>query len=593
MALQVILPLLAAALTVTVGRAMRGRGVSEWALSWYALAAAAAFSTIHLPPGGAFALAVNVAARLLEDTSGALQVCLLVVVTWVYVRERQSSPRALRWAAAIALGVAVSRMMVVGPASRINPDGLGRIGVHALLTAMALPAAAVWMLVNIRRATPSTIVLAAVYMILGVTSVLKLFYLAGAFAQLPRAVTPEFANLFDVARYAMLALAAALLLVERLEVRLSANASDAARAIEATQRESEERFRLIANTAPVMIWMSDVDKQVTYVNQRWLEFTGWPSNELPGHRWIKLIHPDDVERCGEVYGKAFDGRQPFQVEHRQRRHDGAYRWTVTAGVPRYGTDGSFAGFVGTAVDVTDRKLVELALLESHAALKERTLELERRDNAAEPDGVGPDARRAAGARGTGQDASRRPPATAGHGGDQRHKLHRARSAPGTSASELVEAQNHLDEAIAAARSLSVELFPPVLQTSGLPAALAWLADWSHRKYGVEVKLFADPLADSDRRDVRTLLFESVRELLFNVVKHAQVDRVVVDLTLGPNDTLCITVTDEGLGFDATQLDERAGAARSVGGCSASASVCSCSAAGSTSRVLQAAERSSV
>ena len=108
-----------------------------------------------------------------------------------------------------------------------------------------------------------------------------------------------------------------------------------------TARESEERFRLIANTAPVMIWMSDVDKQVTYVNQPWLDFTGWPPDVAPGHRWIELIHPDDVERCGDVYVTAFDQRKPFEVEHRLRRHDGEYRWTVTVGVPRYGTDRSF------------------------------------------------------------------------------------------------------------------------------------------------------------------------------------------------------------------------------------------------------------
>ena len=98
-----------------------------------------------------------------------------------------------------------------------------------------------------------------------------------------------------------------------------------------TARESEERFRLIANTAPVMIWMSDADKQVTYVNQPWLDFTGWPPNVVPGHQWITLIHPDDVERCGDVYVKAFEQRQPFEVEHRLRRHDGEYRWTVTVG----------------------------------------------------------------------------------------------------------------------------------------------------------------------------------------------------------------------------------------------------------------------
>ena len=258
-----------------------------------------------------------------------------------------------------------------------------------------------------------------------------------------------------------------------------------------------------------------------------------------------------------MYGQAFDARQPFQVEHRQRRHDGAYRWTVTAGVPRYGTDGSFAGFVGTAVDVTDRKLVELALLESHTALKERTLELERRTTQLSQ--MASDLTLA-------EQRARADLAKTLHDGLQQLLVMASINVTsyvsrevrrGMSASELVEAQNHLDEAIAAARSLSVELFPPVLQTSGLPTALTWLAEWSQIKYGLDVILSADPLADSARRDVRTLLFESVRELLFNVVKHAQVDRVVVDLTLGPNDTLCITVTDEGLGFDQTQLDERA------------------------------------
>jgi len=128
---------------------------------------------------------------------------------------------------------------------------------------------------------------------------------------------------------------------------------------------------------------------------------------------------------------------------------------------------------------------------------------------------------------------------------------------GTLSDELVQAKNHLQEAIAAARSLSVELFPPVLQTAGLPTALRWLADWSQRKYGLKVTVSADPQANSDRKDVRTLLFGSVGELLFNVVKHAHVDHVAVDLALGSNDTLCITVTDQGLGFDPTELELRA------------------------------------
>jgi len=324
-----------------------------------------------------------------------------------------------------------------------------------------------------------------------------------------------------------------------------------------TARESEERFRLIANTAPVMIWMSDVDKQVSYVNQRWLDFTGWPPNEAPGHRWISLIHPDDVERCGDVYVKAFDQRQPFEVEHRLRRHDGEDRWTVTVGVPRYGADRAFVGYVGTAVDVTDRKLVEAALLKSHAALGERTVELERRTTQLSQ--LASDLTLA-------EQRAREELAQTLHDGLQqlltvatmKVEAHIMREAQrGTPADELVQAKHHLEEAIAAARSLSVDLNPPVLQTSGLPTAFGWLADWSRSKYGLEVTVSADPRANSDRKDVRTLLFGSVRELIFNVVKHAHVDRVTVDLALGPNDTLCITVTDEGRGFDPRELDERA------------------------------------
>jgi PAS domain S-box-containing protein len=324
-----------------------------------------------------------------------------------------------------------------------------------------------------------------------------------------------------------------------------------------TARESEGRFRRIANTAPVMIWMSDVDKQVIYVNERWLDFTGWPPDVAPGHRWIELIHPDDVERCGDVYVKAFDQRQPFQVDHRLRRYDGEYRWIVTVGVPRYGTGRVFAGYVGTAVDVTERKLAEAALVESHAALQERTIELERRT--VQLSQMASDLTLA-------EQHAREVLAKTLHDGLQqlltiaamdleRHIMSEAQR--GVSADDLRRAKNHLDEAATAARSLSVELSPPVLQTSGLPTALGWLADWAQSNYGLEVRVSADPRASSGRKDIRTLLFESVRELLFNVVKHAGVDTVAVNLALGPNNTLCITVTDEGRGFDPIELEERA------------------------------------
>jgi PAS domain S-box-containing protein len=114
---------------------------------------------------------------------------------------------------------------------------------------------------------------------------------------------------------------------------------------------------------------------------------------------------------------------------------------------------------------------------------------------------------------------------------------------------LLQIKRQIDEAIVAARSLSLELFPPVLHTSGLPAALRWLASQTRTKYGISVDVSTDPLANPDRKDVRTLLYESVRELLFNAVKHARVDHVAIDLTLDPHGMLRILVEDSGVGFD--------------------------------------------
>jgi signal transduction histidine kinase/ActR/RegA family two-component response regulator len=136
------------------------------------------------------------------------------------------------------------------------------------------------------------------------------------------------------------------------------------------------------------------------------------------------------------------------------------------------------------------------------------------------------------------------------------QLKREAESGGAPSDALSEAKLHLDEAMAAARSLNVELFPPVLQRSGLPAALTWLANWARDKYKLDVQILADPRADAARKDVRTLLFESVRELLLNAVKYAQTDRVTLELTLDDDDQLCLTVTDRGAGFDVALLDAR-------------------------------------
>lgn len=126
-------------------------------------------------------------------------------------------------------------------------------------------------------------------------------------------------------------------------------------------RESEARFRVMADSAPVLIWVSGLDKGCTFFNKAWLEFTGRPLVQELGFGWTENIHPDDYEQCLTTYATAFDTRQDFALEYRLRRHDGAYRWVVDKGTPRLGSDGSFAGFIGGCIDITERKESEVIL----------------------------------------------------------------------------------------------------------------------------------------------------------------------------------------------------------------------------------------
>jgi two-component system sensor kinase FixL len=136
------------------------------------------------------------------------------------------------------------------------------------------------------------------------------------------------------------------------------------RRAEAALRESEERFQLMADHAPVMVWMSDADMRCTYVNRRWLEFTGRRVAQELGDGWLDSIHEADRGHCAEAYRRAFAIRGELLMEYRLRRKDGEYRSILDQGVPRIGADGTFAGFVGSCVDVTDLRAAERALLES-------------------------------------------------------------------------------------------------------------------------------------------------------------------------------------------------------------------------------------
>jgi two-component system, LuxR family, sensor kinase FixL len=135
-------------------------------------------------------------------------------------------------------------------------------------------------------------------------------------------------------------------------------------------RDSEQRFRNIADCAPVMMWTSGTDGGQEFSNRRWLEFTGRTLEESVGSRWAQSVHPDDLQRTFEEYFSSFRERRMLELEFRVRRHDGEYRWIYSRGAPRYGANGEFMGYVGSAIDLTERRQQEAALKRSEARYRD-------------------------------------------------------------------------------------------------------------------------------------------------------------------------------------------------------------------------------
>jgi PAS domain S-box-containing protein len=151
------------------------------------------------------------------------------------------------------------------------------------------------------------------------------------------------------------------LAVLAVPMMLLASSIEEAHDSSAALTESEARFRKMTDTAPVMIWMIGADKLCTFVNKKWLDFRGGTLERELGHGWTEGLHPDDLGRFDDAFASSFSARQEFTIEYRLQRSDGEYRWLVNSGVPRLEDDGTFLGYLGSCVDITERKRAEAEL----------------------------------------------------------------------------------------------------------------------------------------------------------------------------------------------------------------------------------------
>ncbi len=145
-------------------------------------------------------------------------------------------------------------------------------------------------------------------------------------------------------------------------------------------RESEMRFRTMADAAPMLIWESGTDKLCNYFNRTWLKFVGRSLEQECGNGWAEGVHPDDLDRCLKVYVPSFDARLPFEMEYRLRHHSGEYRWVLGQGAPRFGPKGTFQGYIGACIDITESVQARQTLADSRKELErlvgERTASLQ-------------------------------------------------------------------------------------------------------------------------------------------------------------------------------------------------------------------------
>ena len=293
-------------------------------------------------------------------------------------------------------------------------------------------------------------------------------------------------------------------------------------------RESEERFRLAADTAPVMLWMSGPNKLCSYFNRARLEFTGRAREDELGSGWTDAVHPDDRKRLVDTFGQAFDRRESFEIEFRLRRYDGEFRWVHSIGAPRLSPDGTFFGYIGSAIDITDLKLAKQAL----SGLSRKLMEAQEKE-------------RAWIARELHDDVAQRMALLS-------IELERLGQSPPRRAGEL---RIRIRELCARATDLNMDiqvishrLHSSKLQFLGIVSAAGALCKEMSEQHNVTITFTHEGVPEDLRQEVALALFRVLQEALTNAIKHAGVSRFSVALR-GREGEIQLEIVDTGVGFD--------------------------------------------
>jgi len=310
-----------------------------------------------------------------------------------------------------------------------------------------------------------------------------------------------------------------------------------AKRAEARIRESEERFRRVANTAPVMIWMSGTDRKCTYVNKTWLDFTGRSLEAEVADDWSGGLHPDDLARSLQTYTEAFDRRESFERQYRLRRHDGEYRWVLDKGVPRFNPDGTFAGYIGSCIDITERKLAE----ESLATIGRRLIEAQEEERA----WIGRELH---------DDINQRLALLSVE--LDRWRQQNPSSTPGLN-EHFRHAQERISQIAKDVQGLSHRLHSSKLEYIGLATAANSFCKELSEQNTVEVQFRHAGIPRSLPKEVSLCLFRVLQEALQNALKHSGVRSFAVDLH-GTADVIDLTVADVGSGFEEQEAFTRHG-----------------------------------